>query len=62
VFASILNSGGVPIANATVVSSNPTSLRAYTPNLPIGTYYVQTYTSTTTTAHPYTATVNVTGP
>jgi hypothetical protein len=62
VFASILNSGGVPIANAVAVTGMPARLRAYTPNLPTGTYYVETYTSTTSTAHPYTATVNVTGP
>jgi len=58
--ASIQNSAGVPIANAAPVTS--TQKRAYTPNLPMGTYYVQTTTVTTTTVHPYTATVNVTGP
>jgi hypothetical protein len=62
--ASILNSGGVPIANA-AVTTTPTRLRAYTPNLPTGTYYAETYTASPTNAmgaHAYTATLTVTGP
>lgn len=44
IFMSILNSGGVAIANATA-TAQPKRLRAYAPNLPVGTYYVQVRTN-----------------
>ncbi|HUS33338.1 MAG TPA: hypothetical protein VMZ53_32770 [Kofleriaceae bacterium] len=61
---SILNSGGVPIANASAVSGMNRVKRAYTPNLPVGTYYAQAYgpNSGSQTTNNYKLTVNVTGP
>jgi len=61
---SILNSGGVPIANASPVSGMTGVIRAYTPNLPVGTYYAQAYgpNSGTLTMNNYKLTINVTGP
>jgi hypothetical protein len=58
----ILNSNGAPIANATPMSSGVR--RAYTPNLPVGTYYAQVYgpSSGTVQTNNYKLTVNVTGP
>ena len=41
--ASILNSGGVAIANAS--ATGPKQIRAAVPNLPVGTYYVQVQAS-----------------
>jgi len=41
VSVSILGSGGATLNNGT--SSGPNSLRAYVANLPVATYYVQTY-------------------
>ena len=60
--AAILNSGGVPIANATATSA--TTKRAYTANLPIAIYYVQVSgpASGTVTTNNYKLTFNVTGP
>lgn len=45
VSVSILGSGGATLNNGT--SSGEKSLRAYVANLPIGTYFVQTYASAT---------------
>jgi hypothetical protein len=61
---SILNSSGVPIANASAVSGMPGQIRAYTPNLPTGTYYAQAYgpNSGALTTNNYKLIVNVTGP
>jgi hypothetical protein len=61
---SLLNSGGVPIANAAAVSGVNRQKRAYTPNLPVGTYYAQVYgpNSGTLTTNNYKLTVNATGP
>ena len=61
---SLLNSGGVPIANAAAVSGVNRQKRAYTPNLPVGTYYAQVYgpNSGSQTTNNYKLTVNVTGP
>jgi hypothetical protein len=56
--ASILNSGGVPIANAAANGAN--SLRAYVANLPVGSYYVRV--ATTAGENNYQLTINVTGP
>jgi hypothetical protein len=58
----ILNMNGSPIANATPMSSGVR--RAYTPNLPVGTYYAQVYgpNSGTVQTNNYKLTVNVTGP
>lgn len=39
--ASVLNSGGVAIANATLQSSPARTLRAFVPNVPAGIYYAQ---------------------
>jgi hypothetical protein len=60
----LLNSGGVPIANAAAVSGVNRQKRAYTPNLPVGTYYAQVYgpNSGSQTTNNYKLTVNVTGP
>jgi hypothetical protein len=58
---SILNSGGVPLANAAQVSGMPNRLRAYTPNLPTGTYYVVVYAGTNMISS-YQLTLTVTGP
>ncbi len=64
-FAAILNSGGVALANATMIATN--TQRVYIPSLPTGTYYVQVAAPTPTTTLPdtrnnYTLTINVTGP
>ena len=58
---SILNSGGTPIANAAMMTGVSGSRRAYTPNLPVGTYYAKVYGPTAGTGN-YKLTVNVTGP
>ena len=57
----ILNSSGIAIANATATTAN--EKRAYTPNLPIGVYYVQVTgpASGTTTTNNYKLDINVTG-
>lgn len=57
----ILNSSGIAIANATATTAN--TKRAYTPNLPIGVYYVQVSgpASGTTTTNNYKLDINVTG-
>ena len=59
--ASTLNSGGVAIANASPVTGMPQRIRAYTPNLPTGTYYVEVRGPTIGIGN-YTLTLNVTGP
>lgn len=58
----ILNSGGIAIANATVTTAN--TKRAYTPNLPVGIYYIQVTgpASGTLTTNNYKLNINVTGP
>jgi len=58
----ILNSGGISIANATMTTTN--TKRAYTPNLPVGIYYVQVSgpASGTLTTNNYKLNINVTGP
>ena len=56
--ASILNSGGVPIANAAPVSGQP-RIRAFTPNLPVGIYFVRVYLPSTQ-SNNYSMTVTVT--
>jgi hypothetical protein len=58
----ILNSNGSPIGNATPMSAGVR--RAYTPNLPVGTYYAQVYgpNSGAVQTNNYKLTVNVTGP
>jgi hypothetical protein len=60
--ASILNSGGVPIANATSTGAN--TKRAYTANLPIAVYYVQVTgpTSGSVTTNNYKLHFVVSGP
>jgi hypothetical protein len=58
---SILNSGGVPIANATMVTGMPYRQRAYTPNLPTGVYYAAVYAGLGDVTR-YQLTLNVTGP
>jgi hypothetical protein len=61
--AAILNAGGIAIANATMVQS--LRIRAYTPNLPPGTFYVwidATNTPPGEARNNYTLTINVTGP
>ena len=59
---SILNSGGIAIANATVTTAG--TKRAYTPNLPTGIYYIQVSgpSSGTLTTNNYELDINVTGP
>jgi hypothetical protein len=58
----ILNSSGIAIANATLTTTN--IKRAYTPNLPIGIYYVQVTgpVGGTLTTNNYKLNINVTGP
>src|SRR5262245_31152615 len=58
----ILNSGGVPIANASAVSGTTNKIRAYTANLPTGTYFVQVYgpASGALTTNNYKLNINVT--
>jgi hypothetical protein len=60
--AQILNSGGVPIANAT--STGATTKRGYVANLPVGVYYAQVTgpSSGSVTTNNYKLTINVTGP
>jgi hypothetical protein len=60
--ASILNAGGVPIASASPVMEG--QIRAYTANLPSGTYYAQVTgpTSGTLLTNNYKLTINTTGP
>lgn len=62
--ASILNSGGIPIANASPVSGMDGTIRAYTAHLPAGNYYAQVTgpTSGTLTTNNYKLTINATGP
>lgn len=38
-YAAVLNTGGVPIAEATATAAEPTKLHAVARNLPAGTYY-----------------------
>lgn len=61
---SILNSGGVPIANASPASGAQNTKRAYTPNLPTGIYYVQVVgpNQGSLTTNNYKLTITVTGP
>jgi hypothetical protein len=61
---SILNSGGTPIANASPVTGMPGHRRAYTPNLPTGTYYSAVFGPMMggVTTNNYKLTINVTGP
>lgn len=56
----ILNSGGIAIANATPTGT-PRQLRAYTPNMPTGIYYVRVSGSTGAVDN-YSMTINITGP
>ena len=60
---SLLNSGGVPIANA-AATGTARQKKAAAPNLPTGTYYAQVYgpNSGTGTTNNYKLTINVTGP
>jgi hypothetical protein len=58
---SILNSGGTPIANGSVVTGMPQRLRAFTPNLPTGTYYARIQ-SGGGASNAYQIALNVTGP
>jgi hypothetical protein len=58
---SILNAGGTPIANASPVSSMPLRRRAYTPNLPTGTYYAVVFGAQGYT-NRYQLTLTVTNP
>jgi hypothetical protein len=58
---SILNAGGVPIANASLVSGMPQRRRAYTPNLPVGNYYAHIYAELGIVTG-YELTLTVTGP
>lgn len=60
--ASILNSGGQPISNASPMGTN--TIRAYTPNLPISTYYIQVYgpAGGANLTNNYKLTITVTGP
>src|SRR5262245_42939075 len=56
----ILNSGGIAIGPATAVSGAANKIRAYTPNLPTGVYYVQVYAPTTgLTTNNYKLDINV---
>jgi hypothetical protein len=59
---SILNAGGTPIANAS--PTTPGVRRAYTPNLPTGTYYAAVFGPTMggVVTNNYKMTINVTGP
>lgn len=59
---SILNAGGTPIANASPMSAGVK--RAYTPNLPTGTYYASVFgpMSGSLLTNNYKMTINVTGP
>lgn len=60
--AAILNSGGIAIANATTTTTN--TKRAYTPNLPVGTYNVQVSgpIAGSLQTNNYSLSINVTGP
>ena len=57
--ASILNSGGVPIANGIEAGGH---LRAYVANLPIGTYFAQIKGTSSTVQTAYQLQIYVTGP
>jgi len=61
---SILNAGGVSIANASPVTGMDGNVRAYTAHLPSGTYYAQVKgpASGTILTNNYKLTINVTGP
>lgn len=61
---SILNAGGQAIANASPVSGMQGMRRAYTPNLPVGTYYASVFgpMSGSLTTGNYKLTINITGP
>lgn len=60
--ASILNATGVPIASAGPVSGVPGTIRAYTANLPVGTYHALVFgpASGTPAINNYKLTVTVT--
>ena len=60
---SLLNAGGVPIANASATTTMRQK-RAYVPNMPAGTAYAQVYgpNSGSSTTNNYKLTINVTGP
>jgi hypothetical protein len=55
----VLNSGGNAIALSSTAGQPPKRLRAYTPNLPVGAYYVRVSANENDT---YSLTFNVTGP
>jgi len=57
--ASILNSSGIALANATMTAAK--TIRAYTPNMPTGTYYANVQ-GPGTGQNNYSLTINVTGP
>jgi hypothetical protein len=61
---SILNSTGTPIANASPVTGMAGKRRAYTPNLPTGTYYAAVFGPNmgTLTTNNYKLTITVSGP
>jgi hypothetical protein len=61
---SILNSTGTPIANASPVTGMAGKRKAYTPNLPTGTYYaaVRGPDMGTLATNNYKLTITVTGP
>jgi hypothetical protein len=61
---SLLNTAGVPINNAALVSGMQRVKRAYVGNMPTGTAYAQVYgpNSGTLTTNNYKLTINVTGP
>jgi hypothetical protein len=59
---SVLNSNGIPIANASPKPNTPNTIRAYVPNLPASsTFYVQVYgpTSGSVQTNNYKMTINV---
>ncbi len=59
VSVSILNAGGMSLADSMAMGDK--SMRAYVPNLPMGTYFVQTYAATGV-KNNYSVAINVTGP
>jgi len=60
---SILNAGGQAIANASPVSGMQGMRRAYTPNLPVGTYYASVFGPMSgPQTNNYKLSINVTGP
>ncbi len=60
----ILNTGGIPIANASPATGAPTTLHALARNLPTGLYYVQVVavTGTSPSVNNYTLSIAVTTP